>query len=102
MFARGRKGLPLQLVAVVSAALGIFIGKYFTFYSALKAYAAEEFGAEVVAQMSMLSPGVIQIFAESLGAMVSGFDALWVVLAVVTAWGIPKTKKLQEAVAGDQ
>ena len=49
---------------------------------------AEE--AEAVAQMSMLSPGTIQIFGESLSAMVSGFDALWIILAVGTAWGIPK------------
>jgi hypothetical protein len=95
MFAGGRKGLPLQLIAVTSAVLGILIGKYFTFYSALKEYAAEEFGAEVVAQMSMLSPGVAQIFVESMGAMMSGFDALWVILAVGTAWGIPKAKGLQ-------
>jgi len=90
MFAGGRKGLPLQLVAVFAAALGILIGKYFTFYSALKEYAAAELGAEVVSELSMLSPGVIQIFGQSLGAMVSGFDALWLVLAVGTAWGIPR------------
>ncbi|UCC83717.1 MAG: hypothetical protein JSW46_01940 [Gemmatimonadota bacterium] len=99
MFAGGRKGLPLQLIAVTSAVLGVLIGKYFTFYSALKEYAAEEFGAEVVAQMSMLSPGVAQIFVESMGAMMSGFDALWVILAVGTAWGIPKAKALQPAEA---
>jgi hypothetical protein len=90
MFAGGRKGLPLQLVAVFAAALGILVGKYFTFYSALKEYAAAELGAEVVSGMSMLSPGVIQIFGQSLGAMVSGYDALWLVLAVGTAWGIPR------------
>jgi hypothetical protein len=99
MFAGGRKGLPLQLIAVASAVLGVLIGKYFTFYSALKEYAAEEFGVEVVAQMSMLSPGVAQIFVESMGAMMSGFDALWVLLAVGTAWGIPKAKGLQPAEA---
>ncbi|UCC71566.1 MAG: hypothetical protein JSV86_14410 [Gemmatimonadota bacterium] len=101
MFARGRKGLPLQLVAVTSAALGIFIGKYFTFYSALKMYVAEEYGAEAVTQMSMLSPGVVQIFGESVGAMMSGFDALWIILAVGTAWGVPKAK-LAESVVGDR
>jgi hypothetical protein len=95
MFAGGRKGLPLQLIAVSAAALGVFIGKYFTFYSTLKESAAEEFGAEVANQMSMLSPGVVQVFGDSLGAMVSGFDALWLILAVGSAWGIPRVAKAE-------
>lgn len=92
MFARGRKGMPLQIVAVGAAILGVVIGKYITFYAVLKEYVAEEYGVEAVAQMSMLSLGVIQFFGSSIGAMLSGFDLLWVILAVGTAWGIPKAK----------
>jgi hypothetical protein len=98
-FAGGRKGLPLQLVAVTAAALGIFIGKYITFYAALTEYVAAEYGAEAVAQMSVLSPGVVLVFGESIGAMMSGFDALWILLAVGTAWGIPKVSVPEEAEA---
>lgn len=99
MFAKGRKGLPLQLVAALAAVLGIVIGKYLTFFYALKEYVAEEHGLEATAELSMLSAGVIQFFTDSLGALVTGFDALWMILAVGTAWGIAKASgpKLTEA-----
>jgi hypothetical protein len=38
----------------------------------------------------MFSEKVIQFFAENIGSMVGGFDILWVILAVITAWRIPK------------
>ncbi len=101
MFARGQKGLPLQLVAVSAAVLGMAIGKYITFYAALKEYIADEYGAQAVAQMSMLSPGAFQIFGASLADMVGGFDALWILLAVATAWGIPKAR-LPGGAGGDR
>jgi hypothetical protein len=82
--------VPYQLVAVAAAFMGIVIGKYFTFYDALKVYVGEEFGPEAVAEMSALSSGAIQTFTENIGSMVSGFDALWIILAVGTAWGIPR------------
>lgn len=89
MFARGPKGLPFQVVAVISSVLGIALGKYLTFYHFLKEYVIEEYGAEVVAGMSMVSDEMIALFIESLPEIVSGFDLLWVVLAVITAWRIP-------------
>jgi hypothetical protein len=94
--ARGRTGPPIQLVAVASAVLGIAIGKYFTFYEALKEYTRAEFGPEAVAQMSLLAPGVVQAFRENIGAMLSGFDAIWIILAVGTAWGIPRVRSPEE------
>jgi hypothetical protein len=33
---------------------------------------------------------VIYDFIEDIGSMVSGFDILWIILAVITAWRIPK------------
>lgn len=87
---QGGTGAPYQLVAVAAAFLGIVIGKYFTFYDALKVYVGEEFGPEAVAEMSALSAGAIQAFTENIGSMMSGFDALWIILAVGTAWGIPR------------
>ncbi len=95
LFAGGRRGTPLQLVAVAAAVLGILIGKYFTFYYAFREYVSEEMGAEAVAELSMFSAGVVQLFGTSLTMMVSGFDALWVFLAVATAWGIPKVREAE-------
>ncbi len=86
----GRRGTPLQLVAVASAVLGILIGKYFTFFQALKEWVAEEQGAEVAAELTMISVSGFQFFLGNIGVMLSGFDAIWVLLAVGTAWGIPK------------
>ncbi|MEE9246012.1 MAG: hypothetical protein V3U63_07400, partial [Gemmatimonadota bacterium] len=84
------RGTPLQLVAVASAVLGILIGKYFTFFQALKEWVAEEQGAEVAAELTMISVSGFQFFLGNIGVMLSGFDAIWVLLAVGTAWGIPK------------
>lgn len=98
-FARGRRGRPLQLVAVASAVLGIMIGKYFAFFGLLKEYVGQELGAEAVAELSMFSPGAIQLFGMSLTGMVSGFDLLWIFLAVGTAWGIPKVKAMETELA---
>ncbi len=97
LFAGGRRGVPLQMVAVAAAVLGVLIGKYLTFFTALKQYMGEQLGAEAVAEMSMFSAGVIQMFGASLSVMVSGFDMLWIFLAVATAWSIPKVKKLEPA-----
>jgi hypothetical protein len=99
LFAGGRRGRPLQLVAVAAAVLGLLIGKYFTFVAALKQYLGEELGVEAVAEMSMFSVGVIQMFGASLTVMVNGFDLLWIFLAVATAWGIPKVRELQPETA---
>lgn len=90
MFAQGRKGLPLQLVAVTTSVLGIVVGKYFTFYYFLKQALIEEYGEEGVAELSVLGMDTMQFFIEKVPEMLSGFDALWVLLAVITAWSIPK------------
>jgi hypothetical protein len=88
--ARGRKGLPLQVIAVVSSIAGIVIGKYGTFFYWVRESVREEYGAEAAADISVFSAYTIQVFLQEIGSMVNGFDALWVFLAVATAWKIPK------------
>lgn len=90
LLAKGRKGVPLQLIAVVTSVVGILMGKYFTFYYFLKDALLGEYGVEGVAEISVLSMDTIRYFVEALPEMVSGYDALWVLLAVITAWRIPK------------
>jgi hypothetical protein len=90
MFARGRKGLPLQIVAVAASLVGILIGKYMTFFSVVRGAIAAEHGAEAAADLSMFSLEMAQFFVENVRHMLSPFDLLWVALAVGTAWFIPK------------
>ena len=91
----GKKGAPLQAIAVVASLLGIAIGKYVNFFSVVKEITAEERGAEAAATMSLFSVEMVQFFGDSIPAMASGYDALWVVLAVYMAWSIPKASGLK-------
>lgn len=90
LFTKGKKGIPLQLVAVLSSILGIFIGKYFYFFYGLKEMLTKKGGAEVAAKFSLFSPKMFQLFVENISDMLSGYDILWVILAVLTAYRIPK------------
>lgn len=95
MMSQGKRGMPLQIVAVAASVLGILIGKYMSFFDAVKGIVATERGAEAVESMSMFSMGMIQFFGENITSLASGFDALWIVLAVYTAWSIPKASGLK-------
>ena len=85
--AQGKRGMPLQIIAVVTGVLGIVIGKYISF-----AYAQ---ASDPFSWMSIFSMGRVQLFVSDLSAMVSGFDWLWMALAVYTAWSIPKASRLK-------
>jgi hypothetical protein len=89
-FSRGQKGTPLQVIAVLSSVLGIAIGKYVTFFHFLKKAITERYGLEVASKVSLFSGRVVQAFIEGIGSMVSDADILWVILAVTTAWSVPK------------
>lgn len=95
LFTGGKKGMPLQVIAVVASVLGILIGKYASFFDVVKGITVEERGAEAAATMSMFSIDMVQFFGENITAMASGMDALWIVLAVYTAWSIPKASALK-------
>lgn len=90
LFSRGGKGMPFQVVAVLSSVLGIAIGKYSTFFHLVKKAVAKQHGEAAAANVSFLSEKVLQVFVHNIGSMLSGFDILWVFLAVITAWRIPK------------
>lgn len=90
LFSRGRKGPPLQIVAVVASLLGIVLGKYIAFAYFLKEGVRDEFGAEAAGEVSYFSSDVVRLFFENLGSVFGGFDLLWAALAVFTAWRIPR------------
>ena len=82
---RGAKGQRLQVIAVVSALLGILLGKYLS-YAFVVQEQAESFGESI----GLVSGDMLRFFREDLDAVFSLFDLLWVGLSVFTAWRIPQ------------
>jgi hypothetical protein len=78
------------VVAVVSSILGILIGKYGTFYYIYQQVFAEQYGEELASDLSLFDPVVLSAFVEKFSELLGGYDILWIILAVATAWGIPK------------
>lgn len=87
---KGKKGFPFQVIAVLSSLFGITVGKYVTFYHFLKQAIIKEYGAEAEAVVTIFSGAVLQDFMDAIGSLLNGYDLLWVALAVMTAWKIPK------------
>lgn len=73
-----RKGLPLQLVAVLASVAGILAGKYVTVYLEVREVVGDE--------LAFTDPFVFQLLTTNLDAFFSLFDLLWIGLAVFTAW----------------
>ena len=82
---RGAKGPPLQVIAVVSALLGILLGKYLSF-----AFGVQEDADAAGVSIGLLSGDMFTLFRENLDIVFSLFDLLWVGFAVFSAWRIPK------------
>jgi hypothetical protein len=75
---RGRRGLPFQAIAVISALLGIAIGKYLSF-----AWILDD-APEL--EVSVFSSDTVDLFFDELSLVFDWIDLLWVGLAVYTAW----------------
>lgn len=88
--ARGKKGFALQILAAISSIFGIITGKYIAFHHFFTEMVALEYGEEVASTISIFSIDTITLFTEELSYIVSGFDLLWILLAVATAWKIPQ------------
>jgi hypothetical protein len=86
--AGGKKGAPLQVVAVICAAAGLLLGKYFTVAHVIRTLAPAE------AEVGYLDPRVFQIFFENLPEFLSPFDALWLILALGIAFRIPRPTRV--------
>jgi hypothetical protein len=89
---RGAKGPRLQAIAVVSALLGILLGKYLSY-----GFVIQEDAESVGASIGLFSAEMRSFFREDLGAVFGLFDLLWVGLAVFTAWRIPQVEEPEAA-----
>jgi len=81
--ARRKHGAPLQVIAAIAALVGILFGKYFAFVEVVN----KQIGSDVA---SVFDGRTFSVFTENLGDVFTGFDLLWIVFAVYTAWRIPQ------------
>jgi hypothetical protein len=91
---RGGKGPHLQAIAVVSALLGILLGKYLSY-----AFAVQEQGDALGISIGLFSSDMFRIFRENLSDVFGLFDLLWTGLAVYTAWRVPQLERAEPAPA---
>jgi hypothetical protein len=85
LFTRGKKGMPLQIIAGACSLLGIFIGKYSIFILQITDYLAKNNNGQKV-EVNPFSAKAFGVFLENINSLVGRYDVLWIILAVWTAW----------------
>jgi hypothetical protein len=98
LLARGRRGMPLQMIAALAAALGILWGKYFAFVL-LGREALRGFGLGSEA-LPLISGDTFSLFTDASSELFDGFDIAWMAFAVYTAWRIPAGQGLGRMAPG--
>lgn len=76
--AKNAVGKKHQVVAVIASLIGIILGKYFFF-----SYSFNDGLGDLFSIYTM------EIFVQVIGDLFGGFDIIFVILAVATAWQIP-------------
>jgi hypothetical protein len=94
-FAGGRKGVPLQGIAIVSSLVGIVLGKYIAYVYLSKEAIREAFGDEAADSISYFDTDVMSAFREDFSNVFSGYDLLWAGLAIFTAWRMTRPSGIQ-------
>lgn len=87
--ARKQRGVVLQCIAAGLAVVGLLAAKYMVF-----AYVAVKVGRENGVDLSYLDTRFLSVFPEVLGETINGFDALFLVLALVAAYRVPKANAI--------
>jgi hypothetical protein len=95
----GKRGLPYQLIAVVTGVAGIFAGKFLAGVYFYREVLIEDYGIELVNEIGIggLVADTVQLFPDYLSATLQPIDLLFVVLAIVAAWRIPALRREQSA-----
>ncbi len=96
-----RKGVPLQVIAAVASIIGIFIGKYCTFYFAFRDMLSEQAGPEAIVSVPLFSGALFQLFLENIRGVLSVFDIVWIPFALIAAWAIPSGAGIKPTRPGD-
>ena len=95
-FSKGEKAISFQVISVCSSIIGITIGKYIIFYDSVAKLFKEEYGAEAANDVSIFSIDLMRVFIENIGTTLGGLDIVWVILALITAWTIPKGMRFKK------
>lgn len=92
LLSKGKKGVPFQIIALLTSILGIAVGKYTTFFFFFKEFVEKEYGLNAASHLTMFSGDTIQVFVESIqtGSGLSWLDITWIALAAISAWKIPQ------------
>jgi hypothetical protein len=85
-FAGGRKGAPLQAIAIVSSLVGIVLGKYIAYVYFVKEVVRERISEEAADSIGYFDTDVMSAFREDFSNVFGGYDLLWAGLAIFTAW----------------
>jgi len=85
-FAGGRKGVPLQAIAIVSSLVGIVLGKYIAYVYFIKEAVREQVSEEAADSIGYFDTEVMRAFREDFSNVFGGYDLLWAGLAIFTAW----------------
>ena len=91
---RGGKGQNLQVIAVLSALVGVLLGKYLSY-----AFVLQEQADAAGVSIGLFSSRMFRFFREDLDKVFGLFDLLWVGLAVFTAWRVPQLDQPEPAPA---
>ena len=75
------------MIAVVSALVGVLLGKYLSF-----AFSVQEEAEALGFSIGLFSSEMFRIFRENLDDVFGLFDLLWIGLAVFTAWRVPQVE----------
>lgn len=94
MFSKGKRARRHQVIAVLASILGITIGKYIFFYDTVNKLFKEAYGAEAASDVSIFSVDLVRVFFENPSKTLGGLNMLWMALALVTAWSIPRSGRL--------
>ncbi len=95
LFTKGKKGTFLQIIASICCLFGILTGKYFIFLFQVKDLFFQKFSRGTSRTMNLFSAKIFRIFIQKMPSSLNGFDALWIILAVLVSWGMlaPSVKK---------
>ncbi len=88
-FSGGRRGVPLQIAAVATGALGIILGKCLMLH-----YSQSAVQIANTAAASTLTPETLLKLLGQIPGTLTLFDGLWIILALVTAWKLPMASGL--------
>jgi hypothetical protein len=96
-FLTGKKrGIILQVIAGFSSIIGLLMAKYFLVFYFIKDMVRIEMGDIEAALIKLWSPEVFSIFKEGFVELFTGYDILWLVLAILAACSIPKEIKIKK------